>query len=127
MNYLLDSNIIIDYTRGFAPTIDFLSKNIDQDSYLSISVISEAEIYAGKSYGKLKDFLAEFPIDRLDVNLSIARLAGSLRREINSINLIDALIAATAINHNLTLITRNVKHFKNIPNLKLPNWQEEAC
>ena len=31
----------------------------------------------------------------------------------------DLFIAATALNNNLTLITRNIKHFKRITNLKL--------
>ena len=29
------------------------------------------------------------------------------------------LIAATAIHHNLILVTRNVKHFQRVPDLKL--------
>ena len=34
----------------------------------------------------------------------------------------DLRITAIAIQHNLTLITGNVKHFKNIPGLKIDNW-----
>ncbi len=43
-----------------------------------------------------------------------------LRRAL-SIKLPDAIIAATAISHNLTLITRNIHDFKDIDNLKLLN------
>jgi predicted nucleic acid-binding protein len=31
----------------------------------------------------------------------------------------DAIVAATAVEHNLTLCTGNAKHFKNIPDLKI--------
>jgi tRNA(fMet)-specific endonuclease VapC len=34
----------------------------------------------------------------------------------------DLRIAAIAIQHKLTLITGNTKHFVNIPGLKLDNW-----
>jgi len=36
----------------------------------------------------------------------------------------DALIAATAITHDLALVTRNTKHFAAIPRLKLTGPQE---
>jgi predicted nucleic acid-binding protein len=34
----------------------------------------------------------------------------------------DLLIAATAIVHDLTLVTRNVTDFQGIPNLRLVDW-----
>ena len=34
----------------------------------------------------------------------------------------DLRIAATAVQHNLTLITGNTKHFRCIPKLKIANW-----
>ncbi|MEY2975943.1 MAG: hypothetical protein RLZZ435_80, partial [Cyanobacteriota bacterium] len=39
---------------------------------------------------------------------------------------IDLFIGATALHHEYTLITANIKHFQNIPNLKLENWKEPA-
>jgi tRNA(fMet)-specific endonuclease VapC len=36
----------------------------------------------------------------------------------------DLLIAAYCLKHRLTLVTNNVKHFKNIENLKIVNWKE---
>ncbi|MFO7865930.1 MAG: VapC toxin family PIN domain ribonuclease, partial [Candidatus Aminicenantes bacterium] len=35
----------------------------------------------------------------------------------------DILIAATALTHNLTLVTNNIRHFKNIPDLRIENWK----
>jgi predicted nucleic acid-binding protein len=34
----------------------------------------------------------------------------------------DIMIAAIALQHNLTLVTNNVNHFKRIKNLRLENW-----
>ena len=48
----------------------------------------------------------------------IAHLAATLRRN-RKISLCDAVIAATALSHDAILATRNVKDFKNIPNLKI--------
>ena len=36
----------------------------------------------------------------------------------------DLLIACTALAHGATLVTRNVKDFQNIPNLKIENWAD---
>jgi tRNA(fMet)-specific endonuclease VapC len=37
----------------------------------------------------------------------------------------DILIAAYCIKHNLTLVTNNAKHFKNIDNLQIERWTVE--
>lgn len=36
----------------------------------------------------------------------------------------DLLIAATALEHDLTLVTRNIRHFRRIPSLRVENWFE---
>ena len=45
-------------------------------------------------------------------------------RKLKRIKLGDAIIAATARVHNLTLVTRNTKDFKNIPNLEVINLHD---
>ena len=37
----------------------------------------------------------------------------------------DLLIAATALENDLILVTNNLKHFSRIPGLKIENWMEE--
>jgi predicted nucleic acid-binding protein len=54
----------------------------------------------------------------LDSNIVVQTI--SIRKEYK-IKLPDAIIAATALVFNLTLITNNVNDFKNIPNLELSN------
>jgi predicted nucleic acid-binding protein len=49
-----------------------------------------------------------------------AQIRGSLPRPIRQqIGDLDILIAATCLEHNLTLLTRNLKEFQHIPHLKL--------
>lgn len=40
----------------------------------------------------------------------------------DGLNIVDALVAATAIHHNLTLVTANHKHFRKITGLKVEKW-----
>ncbi|MSQ28083.1 MAG: type II toxin-antitoxin system VapC family toxin [Dehalococcoidia bacterium] len=47
----------------------------------------------------------------------VARLHGELRRSGNLVGDTDLLIAATALEHELILVTRNVRHFERIPGL----------
>ena len=48
-----------------------------------------------------------------------ALIRGDLRRRGQIIGDADLLVGATALHHDLTLITRNVAHFRGIPSLKL--------
>ena len=49
---------------------------------------------------------------------AVAERAGRIRREVR-IGTPDALIAATAIEHRMTLVTRNLRHFEAVKQLRL--------
>lgn len=110
-DYLIDSDVLIDHLRRrhrFEP---------DSDPVL-YSVITRCELFAGRAtdeavVGRLLDTLHELPVDR-----PIAERAGRIRRT-TGIAIADALIAATALEHQLTLLTRNVKHFLRVPELAI--------
>ena len=62
--------------------------------------------------------LTLLPLD--DATMEVfARIRADLRRQGQLIPDLDLLIAATAIHHEITLLTRNVRHFARIPGLKL--------
>lgn len=119
--YCVDSDIIIDYLRGINAARKFFS-----DSYhaihISTTVVNIAEVYSGKETKqsrkreRLQEFLKNFDI--LELNTQTAIHAGDFQRD-HQIPFADALIAAIAIFHNATIITRNIKHFRSIPNIKL--------
>jgi predicted nucleic acid-binding protein len=50
-------------------------------------------------------------------------LSAEMKRQGNSLPVVDAILAATALHHNLAVVTRNVDHFKSA-NLRVINpWQ----
>jgi tRNA(fMet)-specific endonuclease VapC len=54
-----------------------------------------------------------------DIMQRFARIRGSLRTTGRIVGDADILIAATAIHHGLTLVTRNRRHYDRIPGLML--------
>jgi len=129
MGILIDSNIIIDFLNNQDSAVDFF-KNRSQNKDLFISIISWAEVVYGfrknKSHKKVqlfKDFLQENNIFIISIDQKVAEkyLDIKIDLEIKRIPLdeFDLLIAATALANNLSLSTRNVKHFKRINNLIL--------
>jgi tRNA(fMet)-specific endonuclease VapC len=58
---------------------------------------------------------------------AVAEVYGRLRAELDlrgtPIGPNDLLIAATALAHGLTLVTRNEKEFGRVPGLRIENWE----
>lgn len=119
--FFIDSDILIDYLRGFKKTRDLLFK-LRKEGKLLISVINVVEIYSGKDIKNstkrkiIEHFLNEFEITPLDENL--AKYAGILRLNYQ-LPFADAIVAASAIQEESILVTKNIKHFSKIKNLKL--------
>lgn len=111
MRILVDSNILADHLRGqhrFDPAGD----------EVHVSSITRAELFSARRgderrVGRLLGAMVELPVDR-----AIAERAGRIRRTFGA-RLPDALIAATAIEHGLALLTRNVRDFEAIKGLRL--------
>lgn len=112
--YCIDSDILIDYLRGVENARSFLMSAAEK-SNLSISVVSIVELYAGKETKdedkrkRIDGFLQGFILIGMDG--SLARTAGKLRRD-HEKPFADMIIAATALDYNLCLVTRNIKHFE---------------
>ena len=107
---LVDTDVCIDHLRGARP----LRVTAGVISY---SVITRSELFAGRTNeARVDEFLA--PFREISVDRSIAERAGRLRRG-SALRTPDALVAATAIEHGLELVTRNRRDFKDIPGLQL--------
>lgn len=120
--YLMDTNILIYHTKGSESSIDFISRAIIQKIF-NISIVTKIEFlgwnkHTSNSFEKCKR-LIEFS-NVYSVDEDIANKAIVLKRKTN-IRLADAVIAATAIIHNLKLATRNVYDFKAIKEVKVVN------
>ncbi len=127
MRYLVDSDYVADYLGARPNAIQLLSSFAKDD--LSISLITYGEIYEGIHFGRdpqkttdvFQRFLRSVVIlaPTQPIMQHFARLRGELRRTGNIIGDFDILIAATAIQHNLTLVTRNIKDYQRIPHLTI--------
>ena len=127
MKYLVDSDWIVDCLRGDRPSIQTLSQIASQG--LAVSIISVAEIYEGV-YGQsdpqthmetFRTFLRAFTTLTLtDATVDrFAQLRARLRREGRAPPDFDLLIGATALEHGLAVVTRNVRHFNRIEGLEI--------
>ncbi len=118
---LLDTSVIIDFLRQKNKQ-DTLLYKLSIDSNLYISIITHAELYAGKSVWANKTAKKELGIvfegmSILQIDNKISEEAGKIRAKYD-LDLIDALIAATSISNEIPLATFNFKHFKKVPSLK---------
>jgi len=117
--YLLDTNTIIDYLGGkfYSNARNNLDKIIDEE--INISVINKIELLSfSKVEQNLLDFVNESNVYRLDEDIVDQTI--KIRKE-HRIKLPDAIIAATALLFNFTLITNNTKDFKKLEHLNLIN------
>ncbi|HXP85900.1 MAG TPA: type II toxin-antitoxin system VapC family toxin [Bryobacteraceae bacterium] len=116
MKLLIDSDILIEVSRGRDPMVirDWKALSVSS-SVLSCSPVTVAELWHGglpEERDALEDLFAALLC--LPVDHSIGRLAGDyLRRYRRSYSLAlgDALIAATSTVHSAPLWTRNRKHY----------------
>jgi len=117
---LVDTDVMVDFLRGYPKAVDFVRKHSEQ---IILSSIVAAELYAGvkgdKELSVLDDLISLFPV--VPVSSEHARLGGLYKRDYASshgIGLADAVIAATAGMENADLKTLNVKHYPMIKGLK---------
>jgi tRNA(fMet)-specific endonuclease VapC len=58
-----------------------------------------------------------------EIIIQAADLYALLHQESQLISDADILIAATALRHNLVMVTENVDHFRRIPGLRIESWR----
>ena len=114
-DYLLDTNILIQCFRKATGFLDLLA-SLASDDVLYISVVTRLEVIRGMqerereaTYRLLDSF------ETIPVSLEIADKAWELvrvwRKQGTILEDMDALIAATALQYGLALVTTNAKHF----------------
>jgi predicted nucleic acid-binding protein len=108
---LLDTDVLIDHLRGHhrlnlrAP---------DQ----AISVVTRCELFAARNVDEPALRRTLSVLEEIAVDRTIAESAGQVRRTAG-IPVPDALIAATALEHEMAVMTRNQRHFELVPGLTL--------
>jgi len=109
-DFLIDTDVFVDHLRG--------AREIEPKSHrVHYSVVTRAELFAGNTATEILSVLLA-PFREIEVGREIAERAGRLRRE-SGIRLPDALIAATAVEHKLSLFTRNRSDFEGVRGLRI--------
>jgi toxin FitB len=136
MSFLLDTNVLSEpkQKKPHRKVIDWLEQTPIEQTFISVISLGEIEqgivhlsargetIRARNLRHWLETSLLEVFEDRiLDVNWTCMQRWGDLTGQAPAF---DALLAATAVQHNLTLVTGNVKDFKSLNVKLLDPWQE---
>ena len=118
---LCDTNILIDVLRGNEGTKQVLEQIGFEN--ICISIITKAELLYG-----VRDKQEKTQLTRLLTGLTVYQLTDEISNVFDGlmmdyslshkIGIPDALIAATAIVNNISLITSNMKDFKFIPEIE---------
>lgn len=132
MKYLLDTDTCIALLRGHQPAVE-RAEAVSPDE-LGVSSITRYELRYGalRCSGKRRskesrkvtlflDLLHELPFTNATAE-EAAEIRYSLESSGHPIGPMDTLIAATAIESGLTLVTGNQREFSRIKGLALENW-----
>ena len=130
--YLLDTNILIYAYRHLGRCRERLETQSASD--LSICAINIAEIEYGIAKSSrpeglrlfLSNIQARYALQPMSVEAACqaGQLRAVLERQGQPIGAYDLLIAGVALANNLTVVTRNVREFARVPNLKVENWYD---
>jgi tRNA(fMet)-specific endonuclease VapC len=132
VQYLLDTNVCVDYLNGRHPNVTRRIHSLHPDD-LCVSSIVAGEL----RYGADRSKRARFNYTRLDLLLSevrtiafdenAARVFGRVRSRLEAkgrpIGPYDMQIAAHALSLSLILVTDNIDEFTRVDGLKLENWR----
>lgn len=119
---LVDSDVLIDALNNHEAAHNLLehlvAKHNPYMSFVSrIEVLSGARDRVLESTVRVLDSFEMLSLDRYVADRA-ATLVRTFRKSHSGINLADYLIAATAMEYNLELVTNNVKHFPMIKKLE---------
>jgi len=119
---LVDTSVIVEFLRVKGKETIY-EKILAEKVQPVVSFITPAELWAGESVWEVKEKakLLEIVLSGVEVvfpGVSTLKLAGKLRAK-HKISLLDAFVAAAAIEQNLSLATLNTKDFEKIKEVKL--------
>jgi hypothetical protein len=117
---LIDTDVMIDASRGNASAASFLDSLSDP----AISIITAQELIVGardkRDLAGIESLVSLYPVIHMDAG--IGQLAYDLLKRYaksDGLRTFDSLIAATAIRRGFELVSRNRKHFAMIDGLRL--------
>lgn len=119
---IIDTDVLIWFLRGNEKA----KKKIYENIPFKISVITYMEIVRGMKNKEeqklLHKYLKKWAVEIIQIHENISTRGMFFVEDYSlshSIELADALIAATAVETGESLLTGNVKHYKHVPNIEL--------
>ena len=141
MKYLIDTCIISELikTRPSKKVVEWVSFESEENFYLSVLTIGEiqkgiSKLADSKKKEKLQSWITIDLKDRftgriLDIDLEVAQkwgeMQGNAEKKGQVMPAIDALIAATAVCHGLTVVTRNIQDMQHSGARLFNPWEGE--
>lgn len=140
MSYLLDTCVLSELRRATPDKslVEWLERVAESNLYLPAIVLGEiqqgiSQLVKGKKRNTLQlwldqDLCIRFSGRILDADLDTMLVWGTISEEAKKLGnprpVVDCLIAATAIRHNLTLVTRNASDFEPLPVRQINPWAQ---
>ncbi|MCY2987404.1 MAG: PIN domain-containing protein [Planctomycetota bacterium] len=136
--HLLDSDTVSHLWANHARVVDRLRRC--EDTEIGTTSISKSEILRARCDNLLKaatpedvvkaqqrldrseQKLAELTVAPFDEAAAVELARLEQIKNLRKIGRADLLISAIALATDATLVTRNLKHFRQVPNLKVENW-----
>ncbi len=119
---LLDTDILVDFLRGYSKAVSYVKAHTDR---IILSSIVVAELYAGirdnTELIELDELVSLFTV--VPVTPDLAKAGGLYKRDYkksHGIGLADAIMAATAESQDAELKTLNIKHYPMLKGVKPP-------
>jgi tRNA(fMet)-specific endonuclease VapC len=130
MAYLIDSDWVIDHLANVPEATELLEGLAGEG--IAISIVTYMEVFQGllrspsvaeEEEPRFDTFVEGVPVIPLSLAVArrCARIRETLRRQRKRVNTraLDLIIAAAALEHDLTLVTRNLEDYDDIPELRL--------
>jgi len=120
---IIDSSVLIDIDRGSQK----YEKIPDGRHAVSSATVMEISVGVNLGPGRGLDKIGE-QLDIMPIDERVAEKAGEITADLKKrgekIDLNDIYIAATALIHDETILTGNIKHFEKIKGLKVVDWNK---
>jgi predicted nucleic acid-binding protein len=120
--YLIDTNVVSDYFSELFPEAGMTLIDEAIDATPNLSIITQIELLSWKTDNSTEQQIKNFILDSViwEVTPDVVNECVKIRRS-KKIKTPDAIIAATALANDFTIITNNEKDFENIKGLKIVN------
>lgn len=133
MHYLLDTCVISDFVKGETGTLARFKQTPPAD--VTISTITVMELRYGLALNPQRAQKVEPAIASILSSVTVlpfsareaeqaAQIRAVLKAQGQPIGAYDVLIAATALQQGLVMVTANQREFARVPDLQLENWRQ---